>query len=182
MNIFEFRDRLVADYAEFSTSFVRIAADDIRGVVDREYAQQRYWPAPLVQINANYRRGRSVQALAREGALHAGVVFVGGNETQAQYDERLTKDLSTRYPGLRVAFRHTGWTSNWGQQLPGLITECNQADAVVLMTMMRTMLGRGLREALKRPWVSCAARGEKGIERSVLAAAKVALRQRSGQV
>jgi ATP-dependent helicase YprA (DUF1998 family) len=72
MDIFKFRDRLIADYAEFSTSFTRIAAADIKIEVDREYADQRYWPAPLIQLNANYRRGKTVQALARDGVLHAG--------------------------------------------------------------------------------------------------------------
>ena len=118
--------------------------------------------------NARLARGERLQ-----------VVFVGGNETQARYDEKLATGLAARYPGLQVTFRHTGWTSNWGQQLPGLVKECNQADAVVIMTMIRTMLGCRLREQLQRPWVACVARGEKGMERSILHAAHIALRQRT---
>lgn len=106
------------------------------------------------------------------------VVFVGGNETQAQYDERIRASLRRDYPGLQVTFHHTGWTSNWGQQLPGLVRDCNAADAVVLMTMMRTMLGQQLRAQLRRPWVACAARGEAGLQRSIVKAAYVALATR----
>lgn len=114
-----------------------------------------------------------------ESRLRAGervrVVFIGGNETQAQYDERIREALQCEYPGLSVSFRHTGWTSNWGQQVPGLLKECNEADAVVLMTMMRTSLGQRLRAGLQRPWVSCVARGEKGLTRSIVKAAGIAL-------
>ena len=53
-NVFSFRDRLIAEYSSFSRSFTRIAADDIRRVVEQEYAARRYWPEPLIQINPNY--------------------------------------------------------------------------------------------------------------------------------
>lgn len=118
-----------------------------------------------------------------EGRLRRGeavrVVFVGGNETQARYDERVRASLVREFPGIQVTFRHTGWSSNWGQMLPGLVKECNEADAVVLMTMMRTMLGCRLRAELRRPWVSCAARGEMGLQRSIVKAASVALAMRA---
>lgn len=144
----------------------------------------RLAPDLLAQFEAALPAASEEPAFADGDArLRAGesvrVVFVGGNETQAQYDERIRASLSRQYPGLTVTFRHTGWTSNWGQQLPGLVKECNAADAVVLMTMMRTMLGQSLRASLRRPWVSCAARGEKGIERSILKAASIALRKRA---
>jgi len=71
MNIVKFRDRLVAEYAQISTSFTKIAAD-IKSAVDREYANQRYWPVPLIQLNANYRCDKTVQALVRDGVLHPG--------------------------------------------------------------------------------------------------------------
>ena len=48
MNVFEFRENLVGEYAEFTRSFTRIRADDIRLYVDTEYASQRFWPEPLV--------------------------------------------------------------------------------------------------------------------------------------
>ena len=51
MNVFEFRQHLVTEYSAFTRSFTRIKADDIRAFVDTEYASQKYWPEPLVQIN-----------------------------------------------------------------------------------------------------------------------------------
>ena len=69
-NVFSFRDELVDDYSTFSRSFVKIAAPDIKQLVEREYADGRYWPEPLIQINPNYRRQGTVQELAASGELH----------------------------------------------------------------------------------------------------------------
>lgn len=70
-NVFQFRDQLIERYGSFSRSFVRIAAPDIRAEVEHQYAQGRYWPEPLVQINPNYQRQGTVQNLAAQGVLHA---------------------------------------------------------------------------------------------------------------
>lgn len=70
-NVFQFRDQLIERYGSFSRSFVRIAASDIQAEVEHQYAQGRYWPEPLVQINPNYQRQSTVQNLAAQGVLHA---------------------------------------------------------------------------------------------------------------
>lgn len=69
-NVFDFRDQLIDEYSAFSRSFARIAASDIREEVERHYADGRYWPEPLIQINPNYQRKGTVQQLAAEGLLH----------------------------------------------------------------------------------------------------------------
>ncbi len=48
MDVFAFRDELVADYERFSRSFTTIRSDDIRQTVDGAYAGGRFWPAPLI--------------------------------------------------------------------------------------------------------------------------------------
>lgn len=70
-NVFGFRDQLISEYSSFSRSFSRIAAPDIRDEVERQYADGRYWPEPLVQINPNYQRKGTVQQLVAEGVLHS---------------------------------------------------------------------------------------------------------------
>ena len=70
-NVFDFRNELVAGYSSFSRSFSKIAASDISKKVEAEYADGRYWPEPLIQINPNYRRGKTVQELVAQGALHS---------------------------------------------------------------------------------------------------------------
>ncbi|MDD5035040.1 MAG: DEAD/DEAH box helicase [Methylococcaceae bacterium] len=86
MNVFNFRNTLVEEYRTFSRSFVRIQASDIRDEVERQYAEGRYWPEPLIQINPNYQRKGTVQQLAAEGLLHkaCGEIFqIGKPEGQA---------------------------------------------------------------------------------------------------
>ncbi len=70
-DVFDFRDRLIDEYAAFSRSFSRIAAPDIAQHIEAEYARGRYWPEPLLQINPNYKRSGSVQDLVAQGSLHA---------------------------------------------------------------------------------------------------------------
>lgn len=108
------------------------------------------------------------------------VVFVGGNEIQAQYDEQIRRDLCADYPGLQVAFEHTGWSSNWGREQDRLIRVTNEADAIVLMSMMRTLLGCTLRENARKPWVPCNARGKAGLTASIRKAAQLGLAKRQG--
>jgi len=71
MDVFEFRGKLVADYETFTRSFTRIRASDIKAFVDAAYDSGRYWPAPLVQVNPNFKTGNTVESLARAGGLHA---------------------------------------------------------------------------------------------------------------
>ena len=105
------------------------------------------------------------------------VLFVGGNEIQARYLEDLKAQLHERWPGISVEFRLTGWSSNWGREVDGLKRLAENADVVVLMTMMRTTLGRALREALNdppRPWVPCTGTGKKAMLTSIHHAARLA--------
>ena len=69
MDVFQFREHLVGEYAEFSRSFTLQRSDDIREFVDREYASQRYWPEPLIQINPTYRSGGTVDEWVAGGQL-----------------------------------------------------------------------------------------------------------------
>lgn len=108
------------------------------------------------------------------------IVFIGGNEVQAQYDEHIRREIHSKWPGVSVQFEHTGWSSNWGRELTRLLDRANAADAVVLMSMMRTMLGRGIREGLRKPWISCNSTGRTGTVRSLQHAAVLAVELRLG--
>ena len=86
-NVFDFRDQLISEYSSFSRSFSKISAPDIKGEVERQYANGRYWPEPLVQINPNYQRKGTVQELVIEGLLHkacAEILQVGKGEGNPQ--------------------------------------------------------------------------------------------------
>lgn len=70
MDVFEFRDKLVSDYSDFTRSFTRIQATDISSFVDETYNSERYWPAPLIQVNPNFKAGHSVEELVQAGNIH----------------------------------------------------------------------------------------------------------------
>lgn len=80
MNVFEFRNRLIREYAEFARSFTRVRAGDIREFLDHEYDSGRYWPAPLVQINPTFQPGNTIEELSKSGELHpeCGRIFRAG--------------------------------------------------------------------------------------------------------
>jgi hypothetical protein len=106
------------------------------------------------------------------------VLFVGGNEVQARYDDAVRTGIAREWPGIAVVFEHTGWSSNWGRDVPRLLKAAAESDAVVLMPLMRTMLGRTLRDKIDRPWIACTSTGKGGMLSSVRCAAMVAVRQR----
>jgi superfamily II DNA/RNA helicase len=70
LDVFSLRDTVVGEYKKFATSFTTIFAEDIRNQIDAIYAQDRYWPEPLLQINPSYKRTTTVEALAKNGTLH----------------------------------------------------------------------------------------------------------------
>jgi tetratricopeptide (TPR) repeat protein len=109
------------------------------------------------------------------------LLFVGGNETQAQYDDQLRTELKNAWPGVTVRFEHTGWSSNWGREVDNIVRYANASDAVVIHRFMRTMLGRTLRERCERPWIPCVATGKGGMLASLRHAAVVGLTQRLKQ-
>ena len=72
LDVFALRDSVVDEYKRFATSFTTIRAPDIREQVEAIYAEQRYWPEPLIQVNPSYKRSTDVGALAANGVVDPG--------------------------------------------------------------------------------------------------------------
>ena len=70
-NVFDFRKALIDEYAKFSTSFANPSAEDIAARLKEEYDSGRYWREPLIQINPNYEKDKTVDELAAAGVLTA---------------------------------------------------------------------------------------------------------------
>ena len=60
MDVFDLRQRLVDDYADFTRSFVNIHDRRIADHVDRELAEGLLWPEPIVQLNPALQQTESV--------------------------------------------------------------------------------------------------------------------------
>src|SRR5690606_15915277 len=57
MNVFDFRDRLIADYVAYVTSFISIRDPRIRERVDQDLAEGLLWPEPSVGLNPSFAKG-----------------------------------------------------------------------------------------------------------------------------
>lgn len=70
MDFFQFRERLIGDYASFTRSFTKPGAEVIQTYL-REYSDAgAFWPAPLVQLNPSFISGGTVENLVTAGRLH----------------------------------------------------------------------------------------------------------------
>lgn len=102
------------------------------------------------------------------------IVFAGGNETQAQYQVEIEQHLSERFgPNLRITWFTPGWGRNWIVDAERIESELPSADALVILTYMRTNLGRHLRRSAAAHdvvWRSCTGQGRVSMERAIVSA------------
>src|SRR5205823_13451820 len=70
MNIFEFRNWLIGDYASYIQSFIQIRDPQIRTYVQQKLQEGVLWPEPLIQLNPFFAGGESIDELVAQGLLH----------------------------------------------------------------------------------------------------------------
>jgi hypothetical protein len=82
MQIFEFRNEVIADYKKYIESFISIVDPDIRKTVDQALKDGFLWRDPLVQINPNFAPGKKIDDLVAEQLLHSecGRIFKRGKK------------------------------------------------------------------------------------------------------
>lgn len=125
----------------------------------------------------------SLEGLAAPGGHGARrILFVGGNETQEQYRQRLDAEVQDRYGGdVTVEWFFSGWSSNWMKVAEGIEASLRTRapSAVVLMTFVRTNLGQWVRRTAGEhglPWVACTGHGRAAISRAIERAVEVSAR------
>jgi hypothetical protein len=133
-----------------------------------------------VQVQAGAIAGRSSIGQTETSMMDLELLFVGGNETQEQYDDDVRKAINEKWPRVTVHFRHTGWSAHWGpllENMRGLLSRCH---AIVLMRFVRTELGRAVRKECGErgiPWVACTGRGFASMCASLEAAIQLVFRK-----
>ena len=70
MDIFEFRENLIKDYADYLFSFIHIKDPSINDLVEQARKEEIFWPEPLLQLNPRFKQGKSVDELVEAGYLH----------------------------------------------------------------------------------------------------------------
>src|SRR6266536_1950673 len=70
MNIFDFRNQLIGDYASYINSFIQIRDPHINSYVQQKLQEGVLWPESLIQLNPLFARGESIDELVAQGKLH----------------------------------------------------------------------------------------------------------------
>lgn len=115
--------------------------------------------------------GSSIDKLV--GGIPVSILYVGGNETQAAYEQTIRDELTAKFPGLRIEFYLPGWTSSWNVHLDKVRPLVQRADIVVLSVMVRTQFGRHVRRmcGADTTWLACTGRGKQPLLSSIERAA-----------
>jgi ATP-dependent helicase YprA (DUF1998 family) len=80
VDIFDLDQTLIERYESFARSFSEIHAPEIRAQIDAAYADQRFWPEPLITINPHFEAGASVDQLVAQNVLDPALskIFAAG--------------------------------------------------------------------------------------------------------
>lgn len=123
------------------------------------------------RAKAQTKQQASTSALERRECVR--VLFVGGDERQAQGEDKIRRLLRDSAPEAEPTFEYPGWSANWGNDLPRLDSLIMQSDVVVTMRFMRTLYGGHLRRMCnehKRPWRATVGHGPVAIARAMASA------------
>jgi ATP-dependent helicase YprA (DUF1998 family)/very-short-patch-repair endonuclease len=71
MDVFDLRNNLIADYATYIRSFIRIRDRRIQDYVQASLDEGLLWPDPLIQLNPSFEPGAWIDDLVKDGTLHA---------------------------------------------------------------------------------------------------------------
>ncbi len=113
MNVFEFRDRLVNDYEQFTTSFVSPGSKDIKDFVDTQYKNETYWPSPYLQLNPSFVLGKSVKEHVASGSLHPLTEKIFRIKRNTPYEKSLQL-FSHQEHALKIAERKRSYVVTTG--------------------------------------------------------------------
>jgi len=149
-----------------------LSALEEMGICEQELASLRQ-NVPELADEAPRPETEQVARKKLEGGTRVSVLFVGGNETQAQYDQQVAKDIAEMFGGVEVEFEHPGWGSNWAPLCDRIESRLSSYDAIVLSHLVRTNMGRRMRKMCGEatPWFACRGKGLASIKRSIVQAA-----------
>jgi len=79
MNIFKVHNQVISDYANYISSFIDIADEQIRTVVQDNLTNNRLYPEPLIQFNPSFEIGQSLKDLTNTNYLNHELLYTFGN-------------------------------------------------------------------------------------------------------
>ena len=103
MDVFDLRNDVVRDYAEYVQSFVTIRDPRIRSAVEEEFASGLLWPEPLIQLNPAFQQGPPLQDLVDDGTLHPEALKIFRKKDRPTSDEGPLRLHQHQVEGIRAA-------------------------------------------------------------------------------
>jgi ATP-dependent helicase YprA (DUF1998 family)/very-short-patch-repair endonuclease len=91
VDVFDLRNRVVGDYADYVRSFLTIRDERIANLVHQELQAGHLWPEPLIQLNPAFERGDAMEKLVANGALHAECLRIFRKKETPETDEGLLR-------------------------------------------------------------------------------------------
>ena len=172
-------DRLRGLFHQYASAPERADAlgvlDTIRGygLPEKDYASETGRADALWDPPAG-KEPETSEAEPDVSSKSASILFVGGAEPQKRVEAAVRKRVEDRAPKVEMTFVYSGWSGNWKQYLDRVHAELPKHDAVVVLRLIRTELGKQVRKACgKTPWRSCW-QGQRSMTDAILAAAEAA--------
>jgi len=113
MDVFNLRNQLVGDYAEYISSFIYIRDQRIKQYADKILQEGQLWPDPLIQLNPSFEAGKTIHELVAEGLLHheCAQIFRINKETP---DSKILKLHKHQEDALRAAAKDQDYVLTTG--------------------------------------------------------------------
>lgn len=163
MNVFELREKLIADYCSFVKGFITIKDDSIKEMVANELKDGLLWPDPLIQLSPFFESGESIEELIKSNIRHPlckQIFRIKRDETdfgkQMQLHRHQTEAIKRADQGLNYILT-TGTGS--GKSLAYIIPIVNH--------ILKTGSGKGIKAIIVYPMNALANSQEKELSKFV---------------
>lgn len=164
MDVFDLRDRLISDYADYVRSFVPVRDQRLREAVNAELDAGLLWPQPRLGLNPAFEAGASIDELVGQGVLHPGCadIFRVKRDGQPSRELRLFRHQVDAIGAARrgvsyVLTTGTGSGKSLGYIIPIVDTVLREKDALRAgkrHSYHRNMFQTSTGAALRRPATS----------------------------
>lgn len=114
MDVFDLRQRVIGEYADFVGSFVSIRDPRVREHVTSEMESGALWPQPLLQLNPAFEPGDSLAALVEAGDLHPGCLDIFRDKPSPTEDRGPLRFHKHQVEGIRAARRGRSYVLTTG--------------------------------------------------------------------
>ena len=103
MDVFDLRDRVIADYGAYVRSFVAIRDERIQRLVSEEMEAGFLWPDPLIQLSPSFEPGDTLRQLIDEQVLHPECINIFRDKREDGKDRGPLRLHRHQEEGIRAA-------------------------------------------------------------------------------